>query len=792
MTRDDSIFGHDVEVIRAPSLQATEGVCDAIHPDLILIDMDTAGAQVSAWIADANRRYPQALCRTFSTGRLAHSPDSTSLATMANDRRSGAGETILPDDQFPGNARYKTLVFNAPICIHEIDADGKLLSINPAGLKILGQPLEQVIGRPFLDFVAARDHARLQRLLAKAMDGEACEFEFEYSLTVGDADEMHFSSSFIPVRGADNVITHLMGLTQDISARKQSDKALRVSEERFRDYAQTAADYFWEMDSDLRFVNISGNYEAVTGLKAEFVLGKTREEVWQGRAVGAAPAIKAFDAVESHEAFTDVELSWSYPDGSTRSFVISGKPIFDDNGVFDGYRGSGRNISQMHQLSRELAFQASHDEMTGLINRREFENRLESLLDGAVEHSQAHVLLYMDLDQFKVINDTCGHVAGDELLKQVSGLIATKVRKNDSLARLGGDEFGLLMEMCSLKQAERVAHNILKSVRGFRFTWGEQPFTIGVSIGVVPLTRDSGSMSDIMSAADTACYAAKDQGRNRMQIYHADDLDLARRQSEMQWVSRITHALEQNRFELHAQPIFALDPNQVASGHFEILLRMQDEHGQLVSPGHFLPAAERYGLATRIDDWVINTVIEAMRDGLLETGVVELCAINLSGQSIGNADFLERLTSLIDDSGINPAILCFEITETAAIANLSLAVHFIETLKERGCSFSLDDFGSGLSSFAYLRNLPVDYLKIDGMFVQGVAHDSIDRAMVRSINDIGQEMGKMVIAEWVEDEQTLAVLRDVGVDFVQGYLIDEPRPLHEFISKTVARRSVAS
>jgi len=349
------------------------------------------------------------------------------------------------------------------------------------------------------------------------------------------------------------------------------------------------------------------------------------------------------------------------------------------------------------------------------------------------------------------------------------------VRKGDTLARLGGDEFGLLMEGCSITQATRVANALLDAIREFQFHWEDKSFNLGVSIGVVPINDASKSIVAVLSTADSACYAAKDEGRNRIHVYREDDTKFARRQGEMHWVARIQRALEEDRFELYAQPIVSVGGDHRRPVHYEVLVRMQDEHGSMVLPGAFLSAAERYNLSAKLDRWVIRNVFDWLERHHRNLDGLELCSINLSGHSLGEEDLLDLVIGRLDKGSFPSEKICIEITETAAISNLSSATRFIKILKEWGCRFALDDFGSGLSSFAYLKNLPVDYLKIDGIFIKDILDDPIDYAMVKSINDIGHVMGKQTVAEFVDDAVILSALRDIGVDYAQGYAVGEPR-----------------
>jgi diguanylate cyclase (GGDEF)-like protein/PAS domain S-box-containing protein len=431
-----------------------------------------------------------------------------------------------------------------------------------------------------------------------------------------------------------------------------------------------------------------------------------------------------------------------------------------------------RDVSAQRKLANELSHQATHDTLTGLVNRAEFERRLMHVLASASPHNP-HALLYLDLDQFKVVNDTCGHVAGDDLLRQISALLRTKLRSRDTLARLGGDEFGVLLDHCPIAEAKRIADGLRELLRAFRFGWQDKSFTIGVSIGLVPIVEAGETLSSVFSAADAACYAAKDMGRNRVHVYKADDRMLAQREGEMRWIPRIEQALNEGRFRLYYQPIRAFSPR--ATRHGEILLRMLDEQGRIVLPGAFIPAAERYGLMLAIDEWVVSKSLEALSVAAGEAGVF---MVNVSGQSLGTTEFLDFVTDRIRETGVAPDRLCFEITETAAASELGDVLRFINTLKKVGCRFALDDFGTGLSSFGYLKTLPVDYLKIDGAFIRELAADDIDRAMVEAVNRIGHRMGLSTVAEGVESDEIAHRVQEIGVDYGQGYGLAKPQPLN--------------
>ena len=455
-------------------------------------------------------------------------------------------------------------------------------------------------------------------------------------------------------------------------------------------------------------------------------------------------------------------------------------PIRDFEGRVIGAVVAMHDVTELRGMARVMSYQAQHDPLTGLANRQEFESRLWQALEHARYEKIDHAVCYLDLDQFKLVNDTCGHSAGDELLKQITEVLQERIRDTDVLARLGGDEFGLLLYGCSLDRAGAIAEDLCARVREFRFNWGEKVFNVGVSIGVLAVDSEQ-TPAELLAAADAACYLAKDEGRNRIHRVHAQDVALANRHGEMEWTTRIQKALDEDLFRLRFQRIVPLcDPEFGQSQtKAEFLISMVDGEGALIAPGLFLPAAERFSMMPKIDRLVVRKVLTAIAAGRPQLGDVDLFTVNLSGQSLNDESFLDYVIDEMRRSGVSAQRICFEITETAVIANMGRARRFIRALRAHGCKFALDDFGSGLSSFGYLRSLPVDYLKIDGQFVRNMAHDPVDRSMVESINQVGHVMGIQTIAEFVEDEATRLVLSEVGVDYAQGYGIHRPELLND-------------
>jgi diguanylate cyclase (GGDEF)-like protein len=461
-------------------------------------------------------------------------------------------------------------------------------------------------------------------------------------------------------------------------------------------------------------------------------------------------------------------------DAAAGALELAATPMLDGNGHKLGTVIT-LTPAQPGAVQQQAAQNGNQDTLTGLLNRRGFEQRLDTLIMDAGSSSRTHALVMLDLDQFKLINDLSGHRAGDALLQQLARRLAQEVHKGDTIARLGGDEFGVLLSNVETSEAASIARRLLATVQTMQFTWDGRIYPLSASIGIVPITERTRRTALALSQADTALYAAKDAGRNRLHIYQPSDRELTRRHGEMEWVAQINQALEQGLFRLAIQPIA---PLQVADegAHYEVLLRMQ-RGTQQIAPGAFIAAAERYGIMSRVDRWVVNAFLDYLQNHPAEAAKLSLCALNLSGASLGDEQFLDFLMQQIERPHVRPESLCFEVTETAAITNYAHASHFIEVVHARGCRFSLDDFGSGMSSFGYLRQFPVDYLKIDGLFVRDLDSDPVHYAMVKSINEIGHAMGKKTIAEFVANEVILNKLRDMGVDYAQGYHIGEPRLL---------------
>lgn len=575
------------------------------------------------------------------------------------------------------------------------------------------------------------------------------------------------------------------GLTSFLSLRN-----LAESEQRNRTILDSTAEAIYGLDLDGNCVFCNAACLRTLGLSEQSeLIGKNMHQLIHHTHIDGSsyhltdcPINQA--NLKSKKCHVDSEILFR-PDGSCFPAEYWSHPIIE-NGEVSGCVVTFLDITNRRQREDELSYQASHDSLTGLLNRPEFEKRLaESLKPSNIENNQ-HAMFFLDLDQFKVINDTCGHSAGDELLRQISEVLNSSIRHNDTLARIGGDEFAILMQSCTLEQANRVASIILDSVNKFQFAWEGNVFRIQISIGLIPIMAESQLISELFIQADAACYLAKDAGRNRIHVHHPDDSDMAQRHGEMQWVTKIYSALDENRFLLYAQPIVPI--KKQAKLHFELLLRMKDTSSRIIAPGAFLPAAERYDIIQQLDKWVIENSFKLLSESADFLESINFVSINLSGKSLTNRNLLETIVNCREATKIDAQKICFEITETAAIVNFNHALKFINELKHKGFRFALDDFGTGLSSFGYLKKMPVDFLKIDGLFVKEITENPIDYQFVKSINGIGHVMGMETIAEFVENDEILEKLSEIGVDYAQGYALGKPVPFESLI-KSISKNT---
>ncbi|MEJ0087558.1 MAG: EAL domain-containing protein [Pseudomonadota bacterium] len=660
----------------------------------------------------------------------------------------------------------------------DFDIESNEVHFSPRWKQMLGYPVDALLDSPdWRSLVHPEDMSRVQSAIRDHVAGKSPIFESVHRMKHRNGDWRWVVSRAKARVDEHGRLLRLVGVELDITERKLYEEALFREKESAQITLQSIGDGVVTTDANSTVDYINPVAEQLTGWRLEDAMGRPIEEIY-----------RAFheETCEPLENPLSVSIRRTRPIKSVRPMLLirrdgnelyvesTAAPIRDGAGAVSGGVLVFHDVTESRELNRRLSYHASHDLLTGLVNRREFESRVERALKSAKARESSYALCYLDIDQFKIINDTCGHSAGDVLLGQVGALLKSKVRWRDTLARLGGDEFGILLEACSLDEALRTAEVMREAVRNFRFTWEDRVFRLGASVGVVPIAAENEDVASILSAADSACAAAKEAGRNRVHSFAENDIELMRRRREMQWAARINAALEEGRFELYRmqiQPLQRPEPGQ----HYELLLRMRDESGRMVSPDNFIAAAERYGLTPAIDRWVVENALRWLVSEADEREKLAMCSINLSGQSFGDDKFLPFVIEQFSKSGIDASKICFEITETAAVASFSQANRFIQALKELGCRFALDDFGTGLSSFGYLKHFPVDFLKIDGSFVREILHDPIDREMVRSINEIGHLTGKKTIAEFAENAEIIQMLTSLGVDYAQGYGIAQPQ-----------------
>ena len=694
------------------------------------------------------------------------------LAGIAIERR--LAEEALRDSE----AKFRGLFETIAEGVYQSGRDGRFLSVNPAFIEIFGfANAAEVYALAGAEQLYWNPRERVEFVRRVESEGEVRNFELVARHRSGK--QLVLLENARAIRDSVGRTVGYEGTLNDITERKRAEQAVFEEKERAEVTLQSIGDAVISTDAAGLIDYMNPVAENLTGWNADEAHGRAIGDVLnlvseQRHEPLENPLLRALGRgegrPESGAGDTSVLVTRT---GQEIAIQESAAPICDRQGRMIGAVIVFHDVTKERRLKRALAYQASHDALTGLINRREFDNRLQAAVQRAQRGEEQHALLYIDLDQFKVVNDTCGHQAGDRLLRDVTGLLQTRIRASDTIARLGGDEFGVLLESCTLDQATRIADGARQSIRDYRFVWGATALSVGASIGVVEIKRDTENVAAVMSAADIACYAAKDGGRNRVHVY--DSSGVSSRHREMHWVARVTRAAEENRLELFFQPIAAIGSQGPPRFH-ELTVKLRGDDGQLVPPSEFIPAAERYNAMSIIDRWVVQQAVGLLRQRQQRGAQLPMLAVNVSGTSLNEQSFVDLALASLADPVIAGAI-CFEITETAAVTNLADAIHFMRELKTRGCKFALDDFGTGLSSFMYLRTLPVDFLKIDGQFIAQIAADPVDRSMVEAIGKVGRALGIATIAECVETAVVLEELKRLGVDYAQGYFIARPLPI---------------
>ncbi|MDH5392934.1 MAG: EAL domain-containing protein [Gammaproteobacteria bacterium] len=670
-------------------------------------------------------------------------------------------------------------VQQTPLAVIEWDLDFRVIDWNPSAARIFGYSYEEAINQYAADIIlpeAARPFvSQVWQALLEKKGGQRS----TNSNVTKQGRLIHCEWYNTPLVNPSGHVIGVTSLVQNITRQKENEQALAEAKERAEVTLHSIGDAVITTDAAGRVDYLNPVAEKLTGWTNKEAVGKKLPEVFHivnelNGEVLINPLERCLNAAgivdNASQALLISRQGYRISIEDSAAPIVLNKEIIGVVLVF-------HDVTKTRELSKRLSWQASHDSLTALVNRREFDRLLSLLHADACEHRHQHALLYLDLDQFKLVNDTCGHIAGDELLKQLAVLLQENIRGSDTLARLGGDEFGLLLDQTAIEQAMVVANNLREIVKKFRFVWQEKTFDIGVSVGLAAITESSESASAVLTYADIACYAAKELGRNRIHVYGVDDAEMNQRHGQMHQVASITQALKDDRFQLYAQDIQSITNKQFC--HKEILIRMLDADDCIMAPGSFLPAAERYSLMPEIDRWVIHQCFASLNTIMLPAIAEEmreavLFNINLSGASLNDDRFLQYVLTEADRYNVACQHICFEITETMAVANLVATRNLIKQLKARGFLFALDDFGSGVSSFAYLKNLDVDFLKIDGMLVKDIVNDAVSHSMVSAINQIGQVMGIQTIAEFVENEEILKKLKLIGVDFAQGFGISKP------------------
>jgi len=667
--------------------------------------------------------------------------------------------------------QLSSIIKHSPAGIFHYDASSTITNANKRFEDIIGADESVLIGFNMLENLI---DPKIILAVQSSLKGNIGYFEGAYT-SVSGQNSMHLRAEFVPIKNNAGAVIGGVGVLEDDTEKENAINTLKKLSQAVEQSPNVVV--ITDINGIIEYVN--PRFTDITGYSFDEVIGKSPKVLNSGES-----------SIEVYEELWKTLLSGQNWRGAFHNRKKSGElywakeiisPITNNQGEITHFIAQQEDVTEVRRISDEMNYQTSHDTLTGLLNRREFEKQLIRTIKEAHSQHSHHVLCFIDIDQFKMVNDTCGYLAGDELLRQVSNLIRDKLSSKDTLARPGGDEFLLLMKQRSLGQAEQMMDQIMLSLKKFRFHWEDYNFPVEVSIGLTSINDLTKSASDAMKQVDSACYSAKTAGRNRIHIYREDDELQVAHKGYIQWANEIRNALDNNLFVLYAQQIQALQHN--ARPSYEILIRLQPSTGELVPPGAFLPAAERYNLASQIDRWVIKNALQWLAENDKQIHQIDSIAINLSGQTLGDESLLGYIIRTLESSRIPPQKIKFEITETAAIANLRDAQIFIKALRGMGCQFSLDDFGSGLSSFGYLKNLPVDYLKIDGMFVKDILIDPIDEAMVRSINEIGHIMGMRTIAEFVETEEIRQRLIELGIDYAQGYSIHKPEPVNNILQQ---------
>jgi diguanylate cyclase (GGDEF)-like protein/PAS domain S-box-containing protein len=762
-----------------------------MSPFIIIVTLTSVaaiavGVTVWLWVSRSNlsrrvRRLNEEMLEASKDASVGHrltipnDPATAQIAGTVNRLFDALGER---DEKIQGRDRlFKDFARTLPeiVIIH----DEKILLPNESAANLVGLEPAQLVGREIADLVKPAYRALFKKTVAKRLAGESAPRRIEIQLINGNQTGLwvEAQSSNIEYHGQRAILT----VARDVSHRKSLEVSLSRSKRQAQYTLESISEGVITTDNDGRidYMNLS----------AETLLGTNRDDA-AGHRVGELFTL--VDDADRRPLGDPVERCLAMRrrvnmgrravmvsiDGEIEHSVeITASPVRGPEDSISGTVVVFHDVSELRGLTRTMSYQATHDPLTGLVNRREFERQLDEAMDSAHAEEAVHMLFYMDLDRFKAVNDTCGHLAGDNMLREVAALIKNEVRDSDYVGRLGGDEFGSLLIGCPIEKARQIATDICNAVANYRFVWKDKIFDIGVSIGLVEISHASGTLQDVMSAADSACYMAKQQGRGQVHIYSARDEAVARERGDIQWLRQLQTALHEDGFQLAVQPIIAMTGKADSGPSVEVLIRLTDGRGQSNDSAEFLRPAERYQMMPQIDRWVVNTTLGAIASGQIKLSARRSCAINLSSQTLGDEAFLGFVVDSLDRTGVAPSAICFEVTEAAILSNVQHAQRFIEVLHGIGSEFSLDDFGSGLGSFSSLKHLPIDYLKIDGTYTRNLQTDLVNQEMVAAMIKLARTMQFRIVAEQVEHQEDFDWLRDIGVDFVQGYFIEAPSML---------------
>jgi diguanylate cyclase (GGDEF)-like protein/PAS domain S-box-containing protein len=699
-------------------------------------------------------------------------PETAQLAQTVNRLFDALGER---DEKIQGRDRlFKDFARTLPeiVIIH----DEKILLANDSAAELVGLEPAQLVGRDVADLVKPAYRALFRKHVTERLGGKKAPRRIEMQLINGGQTGLwvEAQSSTIEFRGHPAILT----VARDVSHRKSLEVSLSRSKRQAQYTLESIAESVITTDNDGRIDYMNLAAETLVGTNRDAAAGHRIGELFTlvddadrrplGDPVERCLAMRRRVNMGRRAVMVTVDGEHEH------SVELTASPVRGPSNSISGAVVVFHDVGELRGLTRKMSYQATHDPLTGLINRREFERRLDEAMDDAHTEESVHMLFYMDLDRFKAVNDSCGHIAGDNMLREVAALIKDQVRDSDFVGRLGGDEFGALLIGCPIDKARQIATDICNAIADYRFVWKDKIFNIGISIGLVEISHASGTLQDVMSAADSACYMAKQAGRGQVHVYSARDEAVARERGDIQWLRQLQTALHEDSFELAVQPIIAMRGQADSGPAVEVLIRLHDGLGRAADSAEFLRPAARYQMMPQIDRWVINAALAAISGGEIKLPTHRSCAINLSGQTLGDEAFLGFVVDALDRSGVSPSSICFEVTEGAILSNVQHAQRFIEVLHGIGCEFSLDDFGSGLGSFSSLKHLPIDYLKIDGTYTRNLRTDLVNQEMVNAMIKLARTMEFRIVAEQVENQDDFDWLREVGVDFVQGHFIEAP------------------